>query len=310
MLSDNRFVKDSLELNLFFLRIMKEHMVFIAASLTPRDSNYRLFADKVKSRLEDLLKRSIRISNGIISNEVKTSGELVTNYTLSAEKKTEFYTGAHINTDITEQEIKLIKGDFPKVNVTPYIDKEINAINNSIIALLKEIILFKKKLKDDVLSCKMFTTAYPTMINHLLEEATLYLSIIERIQRKEQVNIAKEVLSQENFWNHIMEEHSEFIRGMLDPSEDKLIEIAEKFHEKFKSLVNKGSNIHENLKALEELTRESLEATKNIVNFKKQGTEGILSCKIKSIILPLLSDHVLREANHYVRLLNSFNKSL
>ena len=33
------------------------------------------------------------------------------------------------------------------------------------------------------------------------------------------------------------------------------------------------------------------------------GVEGIETCKIKSIILPLLADHVLREANHYLRLL-------
>lgn len=33
------------------------------------------------------------------------------------------------------------------------------------------------------------------------------------------------------------------------------------------------------------------------------GAEGILQCKIRSVILPLLADHVLREANHYIRLL-------
>ena len=35
----------------------------------------------------------------------------------------------------------------------------------------------------------------------------------------------------------------------------------------------------------------------------RAGVEGIETCKIKSIILPLLADHVLREANHYLRLL-------
>ena len=29
--------------------------------------------------------------------------------------------------------------------------------------------------------------------------------------------------------------------------------------------------------------------------FKRQGTEGILACKIRSIIIPLLGDHVLRK---------------
>lgn len=43
--------------------------------------------------------------------------------------------------------------------------------------------------------------------------------------------------------------------------------------------------------------------TQKFRDFKRAGVEGIETCKIKSIILPLLADHVLREANHYLRLL-------
>ena len=53
------------------------------------------------------------------------------------------------------------------------------------------------------------------------------------------------------------------------------------------------------------LTEETLEETLKIRDFKAVGTEGILNCKIASIILPLLGDHVLREANHYIRLLET-----
>ncbi|MGM9599915.1 MAG: DUF2935 domain-containing protein [Faecousia sp.] len=38
-------------------------------------------------------------------------------------------------------------------------------------------------------------------------------------------------------------------------------------------------------------------------DFKAAGAKGIQECKIRSVILPLLADHVLREANHYIRLL-------
>lgn len=43
--------------------------------------------------------------------------------------------------------------------------------------------------------------------------------------------------------------------------------------------------------------------TQKFRDFKRAGVEGIETCKIKSIILPLLADHVLREVNHYLRLL-------
>ena len=52
------------------------------------------------------------------------------------------------------------------------------------------------------------------------------------------------------------------------------------------------------------VTSDTLMETIKLRDFKQAGTKGIVDCKIKSIILPLLADHVLREANHYIRLLN------
>lgn len=49
----------------------------------------------------------------------------------------------------------------------------------------------------------------------------------------------------------------------------------------------------------------SLALTKKFRDFKCAGVEGIEACQIRSIILPLLADHVLREANHYIRLLEA-----
>lgn len=45
-----------------------------------------------------------------------------------------------------------------------------------------------------------------------------------------------------------------------------------------------------------------------ISEFKVQVTQGLIECKIKSIIIPLLGDHTLREANHFLRLLKIFKK--
>lgn len=53
---------------------------------------------------------------------------------------------------------------------------------------------------------------------------------------------------------------------------------------------------------------ETLNQTIQLKNFKQAGTDGIARCKIKSIILPLLADHVLREANHYIRLLETYEQ--
>lgn len=103
-----------------------------------------------------------------------------------------------------------------------------------------------------------------------------------------------------------MAEHSKFIRGLLDPSEDNLIKVANNFGNEFDQLTKEAKQAMDKTIPLEKVTKDSLEATKKIRDFKVQATTGLLECKIKSIILPLLSDHVLREANHYLDLLSSY----
>jgi hypothetical protein len=56
------------------------------------------------------------------------------------------------------------------------------------------------------------------------------------------------------------------------------------------------------------VTNKTLSEVEKIRNFKEQGAQGLLGCKVKSIILPLLADHVLREANHYFKLLKLSGK--
>ena len=110
----------------------------------------------------------------------------------------------------------------------------------------------------------------------------------------------------ERFWNEIFMEHAMFIRGMLDPSEEKLINSADKFAKKFKELMKKTSDINEATSTT--IVSDTLIETAKLIDFKKAATKGILGCEIKSIILPLLSDHVLREANHYLRILEAYEE--
>lgn len=96
-----------------------------------------------------------------------------------------------------------------------------------------------------------------------------------------------------------MMEHALFIRGLLDPSEEKLINTADDFAEDYKCLLQASAAAND--RAMR--GGNALALTKLFRDFKRAGVEGIESCEIRSLILPLLADHVLREANHYIRLL-------
>ncbi len=171
------------------------------------------------------------------------------------------------------------------------------------------LIQFKTNVLSNVLSCKMFTFNYPLLIVHITREAELYLLQLRRLQNREEISLEREAYEQEFFWNRQMAEHAKFIRGLLDPTEDNLISQANNFGNESDQLTAEAKAAMDATAPLAKVTDESLKSTEDLRNFKAQGTQGILACKVRSIIIPLLGDHVLREANHYLRLLKMFERS-
>lgn len=300
------FVRQSLELHIFFARIMKEHSFFLELGFTPRDSMFTQKADDFRLEFDRLLGEVVSLSDGVVSQNVLKSGEVITPYTLNAEMASSYYTGLSIPTELTRREAGLTSGNGMTVN--PMIEERVFLINQWAISLISDLIQFKATILNSVLSCKMFTMNYPLLIDHIMREANLYLQMVQRIQNRENINIEREAMEQELFWNRIMAEHSKFIRGLLDPTENELINTANNFGNEFDQLTADSLAAMERTMPLKEVTQESLKATEALRDFKAQGTQGLLECKIRSIIIPLLGDHTLREANHYLRLLNIFEK--
>lgn len=304
MLSNNAFVRQSLELNLFFMRIAKEHSIFLEAGFTARDHMFTERAEMLKNMFSQLLIETIRMSEGLISPEVANSGELVTDLTAESERETQFYTNIRIDPNITRMEAAL-SASIPK-RITMETVRMVEDLNNRAIKAAEQIAMFKSRVLRDMLSCRMFTTNYPLLIDHILREAKFYLRMLNVLQRREELDIAREAAYQETFWNRIMAEHSKFIRGLLDPTEGQLFDTANDFGKRFDELTEEAKNLVNNMGILPELTEKTIRSTVAIRDFKRQGTQGLIQCKIKSIAFPLLGDHVVREANHYIRILRNF----
>lgn len=307
MLSRSDFVSQSLELHLFFARIMKEHSFFLELGFTPKDANFTEQADDFRKEFDNLLCDVVLLSNGVVSPDVLQSGEVITKYTLNAEMASVYYTGIDIPVEITKKEADL--SDCYMYQGDQLLDESVYCINQRAIDLISALIQFKTIILSNVLSCKMFTVNYPLLIDHILREAKLYLLMVRRLQNGEAAFTRQEAIEQEIFWNRIMAEHAKFIRGLLDPTENDLFLAANNFGNEFDQLTEEAKAAMDMTIPESKVTADSLEATKEIRDFKAQGTQGILECKVKSIIIPLLGDHTLREANHYLRLLRSFTKS-
>lgn len=298
MLSDQRYVVLSLELHLFFARIMKEHALFLEAGFTPKNANLAREADRYKTNFERLLSRAVDLSSGVIRPMVLSSGEIVTDFTLGSEQKTQNFMGIPINQSITVREAQLHSGTNP--NITPAMVDSVRRINQGISGVLNGLINFKTQLLNDVLSCNVFTVNYPLLIEHILREARLYGDYLNDIENGQDID-NKDPRETELFWDQIMMEHALFIRGLLDPTENQLIDTSDNFANEYAVLLERARNATD--QTLASVTDETLRETMRFKDFKQAGTEGIAACKIRSIILPLLADHVLREANHYIRLL-------
>ena len=292
------YVTLSIETHLFFARIMKEHALFLEAGFPCKETQWIQRADRLRNEFENLLRQVMQFNCGLMNHEILKSQELVTQFTLQAERRTSQLTGISIDHRITMAEQQLeadCSGNRHKRMI-----RSIDQLNRKAIHLLDELIGFKESILREVEEGCLFTFNYPFLIQHILREAKLYRSILTDLVEDQRVSY-KKIRDQEMFWNQIMMEHAWFIRGLLDPTETELIESADHFAVEYGELLEMART--QNCKAMDGIRRKSLEETLKYRKFKEAGAEGILNCEIASLILPLLADHVLREANHYIRIL-------
>ncbi|WP_312504128.1 DUF2935 domain-containing protein [Lacrimispora sp.] len=297
MITEQQYVILSLELNMFFGRIMKEHSLFLEAGFTPANPDFSNVADQYKQQFEAILHNAVVLGNGIISPIVASSGEIVTDYTLGSEQKTQYFTGIAINQEITKLEEALYGAVNPLI--TPALIQQVSQLNALVKPMLEGLIDFKTGILNEVLSCRMFTANYPLLIDHILREAKMYYSHLVSLENRQ--NPEETLKETELFWDQIMMEHALFIRGLLDPTECDLINTANNFAGEYSDLIQAARAATD--MTIGSVTDTTLQQTEKYRDFKEAGTKGLNECKIRSIILPLLADHVLRESNHYIRLL-------
>ena len=293
-----QYVASSLELHLFFARIMKEHALFLEAGFTPVNASFAEEAERLKVQFENLLLEVVRLANGFVCGKVLRSGEIITEFTAKAESQTQRLTGIAINQEITALEAALASGE--NFSPKPELVSRVRQINQAALRLLQSLIRLKERIISSVASCRMFTMNYPLLIKHILREAKLYQNFLMQLERGRPLE-ERTMRQTEQFWNRIMMEHALFIRGLLDPSEETLIKASNDFAMDYARLLE-ISRMRSEL-AGKGQGDAALQETLRFRDFKVAGAKGIIGCEIESVILPLLADHVLREANHFIRLL-------
>lgn len=289
MLSSQEYIRMSMEFNLFWLRIMKEHAIFMEGGIPAIHKPLANRAAHFKLQFERLLGDAIRLANGAVSGTALQSGQYVTRYTDAAEQAVTRLTGVAINRNLTRLEFDiepLGTGAAP-----PQKEQQVSAFNQSILTQLNAFIALNSELYENQKSCRLFTFLYTGDLEHMLSEARRFFSIVNDLQKRdERVNA-----NFEDFWNHNMSDHAKSMRGLFDPTEARYFSEADRLARLFDALTGSMRTPTETLIA----------DAKSISEFKASTTQGLLGCKIEALMSPLYTDHLLREANHYLYLLRT-----
>ena len=293
MITTEMYVQWSLQYHLFWLRILKEHAIFIEATMPPPGKSLALAADAYKQNYDLFLITAIGLANGVIPNEVLQSGQYYTQFTEVAEQIAQQYTGININTEITisEYDIEPLSAPF---NVTSNMEQEISLLNQNILSLTGSFVQFQSQLLNNRSSCGIFTLMYTGDILHILLEAKRYQMILSALEDKDEEAIE----NYKTFWTHNMADHAKVMRGQFDPTEPAYFNRANMFSNLFDTLYGEEMD-----PATYPSDATLLKSTSDIRDFKADTTEAIIQCDVQSIMLPLYTDHLLREANHFIFLM-------
>ena len=285
MVTNRNSVVLSLEHHLFFSRMMKEHAIFLEVSFAGMNQHIAKEADRYKAQFEKILNQAVKLSHGVLSKDIIQSAELVTEYTQSAEKEVQRFTGISIDRAITAMEEDMQGED--DAYISPKLANQVLLLNRSAIRILDGIIDFEETILKELMASSIFSTSYPNFVKHLVHEAQSYRSYIINFDNEEEFS-CDDMTQVDLFWDHSVLEHTQYVRAILNSANNELIQSCSTFAASYQ-------------KMLDELDQKVACTMKNIES-ETETTGTTPQFYIPSVILPLFADHMLREANHYIRL--------
>lgn len=259
-LTEQLFIERSLTENRFWLRIMKEHALFLGEGFNRKDTHLIQQADRFYHYFEQQEKKAYQTPNNVESVR-----------------------------KLNEESIELVHG-----------------FRN-----------FKRNLLILIINCKISGFNFPLLVDHIAREAEYFMRTLKKFNKGILDPIQDAIISENVFWIRIMMEHSRFIASLLDQSERNLVVTARKFGDDFETLLNQAKDVESMLyrkqptyPIIGKLNKDSENAAQEILAFKKAGLDLIKSCQIRNVISPLLADHVVREAEHFLYMIHMLEKRL
>jgi len=210
--------------------------------------------------------------------------------------------GAELTSQRTQAETfqRSFQTQLEKTRATTFDRSTYGSFTRSTIELMKPFIEYKQRMLDSQQAGKIRTLVFSTFFDHTVREAQRTAARLERIATGDVALNYNEVI---DFWSAIMSDHTDFIAHLLDTKEREMIGQALDASAVFQGF--KEGNYQHAVRGGDVLL-----VTEELIDFETALQEGIESNTIRSIIHPVLADHMRRETLKFVdELKRSGNKT-
>ena len=194
--------------------------------------------------------------------------------------------------------------------------QQIRNFNDQVYQAAAAIWAYKRKVLGLILRCEIRSNNYALLVDHTSREAAYFANRLKQLNEGTLDPLPEAIIKENVFFLKIMADHAKFIGHLLDPSERKLVEQAQEFSHDFDQLLFQAADLEsmrpqsETVPILDQFLDQNRVSVVSLRNFKKTAKELIESCKIKSNIHPLLADHVFREAERFLHIIDMFEATL
>jgi hypothetical protein len=243
----------------FWLRIMKEHALFICLRLPCEQTELREDAQKFYNVFEDLEHRVCAVHSG----------------------------------------------------------EDLACFVEQITVAVKNIFIFKRHVLHLLIECKLCGGSLsPLLVDHMSREALYFQKLLQKFRDSAMCYPVDAMVSENVFWLRIMADHLQFIRGLVDPTERQLLGQLKSLNEDFDQLGLQARDLDSILwhfrpnDDLIRVEREVMVATVRLRDFLAALECLIKDCAALTTAPPLLADHVRRETEHFLRILEQIREAL
>ncbi|MGN1000885.1 MAG: DUF2935 domain-containing protein [Bacilli bacterium] len=301
MLPDSNFVQESISINLYYLRTIREFCLNIQTSLISFEQIYIQEAENIAIGCEELGNKIIKFANGKVPQKALDYQIYVTPYTLECEKLTEKLFNVKMATNITEAEMKLESGKID--SVTAELVDATEQINEQALILAQRLIDLCNELQNKMATNELFSYSYLTMIQFIIFETELYKSGLTRITQKIILDPSS-VSNYEFYFNNSMQSIATFINKLVDPQDKEIVDNSNTFINAFANSAEIYMITPLNPENQYALTNREVALVKDFSEFIKFCIKELLNKRAYFIIEPIFLDNMYTQVNFFLYVLN------